>query len=189
MDGWRNEARAAHEEGRKISGWCQKERWHRDDKTRRSKTNEQNTAARNERFAVAAPVGAITFIRLEELRCHRKNIPIQNASADPALATKTEDSRKNPRRTESGKSTFDPTTRANGNKPSELATPTLTSKATGQTFDRTRPDRAIAALRKKYDPAHAHLLIRDACAHGLVQLRVGINLVSTRGHRVQNENG
>ena len=131
----------------KFRGWCQKEWWHRNDKTGRSKTSQRNTAARNERFAVAAPVAAITFIRLEELRCHRKNMPM-NASADPVLATKTEGSRKNPRRTESGKSTFNPTTRANGKQPSEPKTPILTSKATGQTFDRTRLDRAIVALRK-----------------------------------------
>ena len=120
----------------------------RNDKARRSETNEQNTAAGNKRFAATAPFAAITFIRLEELRCHHKNIPIQNASADPVLATKTGSSRKNPRRTGSEKGTFNPTTRANGNEPSEPATPILTSKATGQTFDRIRPDRAIVAQRK-----------------------------------------
>src|SRR4051812_22197125 len=46
------------------------------------------------------------------------------------------------------KSTSNPTTRANGNERRELAALILTSKATGQTFDRIRLDRVIVALRK-----------------------------------------
>jgi hypothetical protein len=45
------------------------------------------------------------------------------------------------------KSAFNPTTRANGNESRELVAPILTSKATGQTFDRIRRDKAIVALR------------------------------------------
>jgi hypothetical protein len=73
---------------------------------------------------------------------------MHTVSVDPVPATKTEGSRKNPKRTESEKRTFDPRTRAHGNEPSEPPTPILTSKATGQTFARIRPDKAIAALRK-----------------------------------------
>jgi hypothetical protein len=59
-NGGRNEAGAAHKEGRKISRWCQKERWRQNDKTRRPQAIEQNTAASNKRFAIAAPIAAVT---------------------------------------------------------------------------------------------------------------------------------
>jgi hypothetical protein len=72
---------------------------------------------------------------------------MHTASVDPVPGTKTEGSRKNPKCTESER-TFDPRTRAHGNGPSEPPTPMLTSKATGQTFDRIRPDKAIDAQRK-----------------------------------------
>jgi hypothetical protein len=66
------------------------------------------------------------------------------------LATKTELGRKNPRPADSEKSRSNRATRANGNEPSEPAIPILISKATGQTFDRTRPGRAVAAQRKEW---------------------------------------
>src|SRR5205807_506969 len=67
--------------------------------------------------------------------------------------------------------TFNPTTRVNGSKPSEPATPILIGKATGQTFDRIQPDRAIVAQRNARS-RYAALLMRRP-----VQPAVRINLV------------
>ncbi len=74
-------------------------------KKSRSKTDKQNSGAGNKGFAVAtSSVAAITFIRSKKLRCHRKNTPIQTASAGPVLVMETQSSRQNPSPTQSEKS-------------------------------------------------------------------------------------
>jgi hypothetical protein len=60
--GWRYEAGTAHAEGSEISGWRQKERGDRNDKTRRPATREQATTAGNKGVAIAAPTAALAFI-------------------------------------------------------------------------------------------------------------------------------
>ncbi len=118
-------------------------------KKSRSKTDKQNSGAGNKGFAVAtSSVAAITFIRSKKLRCHRKNTPIQTASAGPVLVMETQSSRQNPSPTQSEKSHIQSENGGNGNEPSERVIPILTSRATEQTFDRIRPDRAIIAQYK-----------------------------------------
>src|ERR1043166_1955827 len=81
-------------------------------------------------------------------KCHCKNPPISAAPVFRMFATKIESNRNDSRRKESGKSAFNPATRADANRPSGLATPTSTSRATAPTFDRIRRDRAIGVPRK-----------------------------------------
>jgi hypothetical protein len=78
-------------------------------------------------------------------------------------ASHEEGSRKNPRSTESEKSTFNPRARTNRSEPSIPAIPILTSKATGQAFDRIRFDRAIVAdhrARARAQPHSSFVMLR-----------------------------
>jgi hypothetical protein len=129
----------------------------------RENTQAQNDVARHRRSEqkVRSCSGGYShnICSLGGFRCHRKSIAIHSTGL--VLATKIEGSRKDPPRR--ARRAHSIRGRERTGEPSIPAIPMLISKATGQTSDRIRPDRAIVAdhkARARAQPLSSFVMLR-----------------------------